>query len=251
MKGVALVLFLLISLSESVEGQLMERKEALPGVLVRKGYSPKGYWSSETFNNRGYVQQIDQGRHEELRGRKEFIYNEQGDVLTEIQAYSINRPDTSYLTKYQYIYDAEGFIKQQVTLLHQGDSIIYQGHFVPSDSLWLYERRIVHKQPNGEYRETTRNQYQVTYTNDGRLQSWKQVPTVDYTGSLNVFSYDDNGRLVEKMVKHLPSILEGAAPSTTHYTYEYNRSGYLKTIRIKRSPDKPFERVVRYRYQLK
>jgi len=251
MKALAGVTFLFLSLSGTIQGQFLERSETLSGVLVRKGYSPQGYWSVETFNDEGHVQQMDQGRNGELRSRKEFTYNKWGDVLTEIQAYSINRPDTSYLTKYHYIYDAEGIIKQQVTLLHQGDSIIYQGHFEPADSLWLYERRVVHKQPNGEYRETTRYQYQVTYTNDGRLQSWKQVPTVDYAGALNVFSYDDSGRLVEKMVKHLPSILEGAAPSTTLYTYEYNRSGYLKTIDIKWNPDKPFEREVRYRYRLK
>jgi len=251
MKVVSLVLILLLTTLGTAKGQLLERKEALPGVLVRRGYAPQGYWSVETFNDQGHIQYLDQGRNDELRSRKEFIYNERGDVLTKIQAFSINRPDTSYRTTYHYCYDSVGIIKQQITVLHQGDSIIYNGQFVPAEDCWIYQQRIVHREQDGTIRETAHDQYRVKYTKNDRLQSWKRDHLPDQSGSLNTFSYDESGQLAEKLVKTIPGSQERAVPYTMVYSYRYNRNGYLKLILLKRSPEESFKRVVRYRYQLK
>lgn len=228
---------ILVLTPTTVKSQLFVHNELFPEVKSIKGkyYNGSGsgrYWSLDYVDSIGRVIKKESYRNNQLMSRNEIKYDNQNNILFDIQTFDFNNPKRIHAFKYEYKY-YDNRIVYQYRKLSANDSTVTELINNEGDSILKYQEKTYYFRPKTGKTDVYETVYTLKYKN--RLLISNEIfDQKDNSKEIKTYEYFENGRLKRRVIQTIPEHqikdeYEGGPESDDeYYKYDLDSHGRIK-----------------------
>jgi len=220
-----------------VKSQLFVHNELYPEVKRIKGKYSNGsgsgrYWSLDYVDSIGRVIKKESYRNNQLMSRNEIKYDNQNNILFDIQTFDFNEPARIDTFKYEYKY-SDNRITYQFRKLSENDSTVIELIKNEGDSILKYQKKSFYFRPQTGKTDVYETIYTLRFKNS-LLISNEIFDPKDNSKEIITYEYFDNGRLKRRTIKRIPepklkdNYCGGPGGDDEYYKYDLDSHGRIK-----------------------
>lgn len=236
---IVLVGFLILMTPISIHAQLFETNELYPNTNIIKGkyYNGSGgggYWSLEYVDSIGRIICKESYHKKQLMSRQKIVYDDNNNVVFDIQTYDFNNPERVDTFKYEYKY-ANNQIIYQFRKLSVYDSTITKLIENQGDTLLKYQEQAFYYRPTTKKTDVYETVYTLKYQN-GLLIRKEEFDKEHNSTEIKKYEYYDNGKLKRRLIERVPKLEDesvyvgGPGSDDEYYKYKLDSKGRIKVF---------------------
>lgn len=235
----AIIGFLIMMTPSAINAQLFETNELYPNTNMIKGKyfngtGGGGYWSLDYVDSIGRIINKESYHKKQLMSRQKIVYDDNNNMIFNIQTFDYNNPERVDTFKYEYKY-ANNRIIYQFRKLSENDSTVTKLIENQGDTLLKYQEQAFYYRPKTKKTDIYETIYTLKYQN-GLLISKEEFDKEQNSTEIKKYEYFENGRLKRRLIERNPEpkikgYYTGCPGSDDEfYKYKFDSEGRIKVF---------------------